>query len=85
MKSLQQIRQTLLQTDEEFRRLSDQHRDLDTRIGQLSHQLFQTSNDEVEKATLKKRKLRIKDRMQEIFRQRYDPNYLTALEPTLRG
>ena len=85
MTSLQLMRRTLLQTDEEFRRLSEQHRDLDTRIGELSHQLFQTSSDEVEKATLKKRKLRIKDRMEEILRQRYDPNCLTALEPTLRG
>ncbi len=85
MTNLERMRKTLLQTDGEFRRLSEEHRDLDTLIGELSHRLFQTSNDEIEKATLKKRKLQIKDRMEVILRQRCDPSYLANLEPTLRG
>ena len=85
MTSLERMRKTLLQTDGEFRRLSEEHRDLDTLIGEFSRRLFQTGNDEIEKATLKKRKLQIKDRMEVILRQRCDPGYLANLELTLRG
>ena len=85
MTSLERMRKTLLKTDEEFRRLSEEHRDLDTLIGKLSSRLFQTSSDQVKKATLKKRKLQIKDRMEVILRQRCDPGYLANLELTLRG
>ena len=67
MTSLERMRKTLLQTDGEFRRLSEEHRDLDTLIGEFSRRLFQTGNDEIEKATLKKRKLQIKDRMEVIL------------------
>ncbi len=85
MTGLQQLRENLLQTDEEFRRLATQHRDLETRLGELSSQLYRTGQEELEKATLKKRKLQLKDRMEEILRQRRDPPGVTALPPPVRG
>ena len=85
MTGSQQLRDNLLQTDEEFRRLASQHRDLEARLGELSGQLYRTGQEEFEKATLKKRKLQLKDRMEEILRQRRDPPGVTALPPAVRG
>lgn len=84
MASSQQLRETLLQTDEEFRRLSEQHRDLEARLNELSRQLYQNGTEELEEATLKKRKLQLKDRMEEILRERRNPD-LTRLEPSVGG
>ena len=85
MTGSQQLRENLLQTDEEFRRLTAQHRDLEARVDELSRQLYRTGPEEVEKATLKKRKLQVKDRMEEILRQRGDPPGVTALPPPVRS
>ena len=49
MTSSQQLRENLLQTDEEFRQLAEQHHELDTRISELSRQLYRTGNEELEK------------------------------------
>ena len=78
MASSQQLRETLLKTDEEFRRLSEQHRDLETRLSELSRQLYRNGREELEKATLKKRKLQLKDRMEEILREHRSPNLPTV-------
>ncbi len=85
MTGSQQLRENLLQTDEEFRRLAAQHRDLEARLGELSRQLYRTGQEELEKATLKKRKLQLKDRMEEILRQRRNPPGVTALPSSVRG
>ena len=84
MASSQQLRETLLQTDEEFRRLSEQHRELETRLAELSRQLYRNGPEELEKATLKKRKLQLKDRMEEILRARRSPD-LPTFEPSVGG
>ena len=84
MTSSQQLREILLRTDEEFRRLVEQHHDLDTRLSKLSHQLFRTGQEELEKSTLKKRKLQLKDRMANMLRQRSGPSSVTLL-PQPRG
>jgi uncharacterized protein YdcH (DUF465 family) len=88
MTSSQQLRENLLQTDEEFRQLAQQHRELDNRLSALSRQLYRTSNEELEKATLKKRKLRLKDQMEDIVRRRSEPSSRIAppsLQPHPRG
>lgn len=85
MTGSQRLRENLLQTDEEFRRLAAQHRDLDARLDELSRQLYRTGQEEMEKATLKKRKLQLKDRMEEILRRRAEDPGVTALPPPVRG
>ena len=85
MTGLQQLRETLLQTDEEFRRLAAQHRELDSWLGELSRQLYRTNQEEREKAVLKKRKLQLKDRMEEILRRRSAHAAVPALESSVRG
>ena len=83
MTNSQQLRENLLQTDKEFRRLAEQHRNLETRLSELSHQLYRTGQEELEKSTLKKRKLRLKDLMEDMVRQLRDPSRgsAVALQP----
>ena len=84
MTPFEHLRETLLQTDDEFRHLADQHRDLESRIGELSQQLYRSAQDEREKVVLKKRKLKLKDRMEAILRSRSDTAE-PALETAVRG
>ena len=87
MTSSQQLRENLLQTDEEFRQLAEQHHELDTRISELSRQLYRTGNEELEKATLKKRKLRLKDHIEDSVRRSSEPARVgsATLQPNARG
>ena len=64
----QQLRDRLLRTYEEFRQLITKHQELDTRLYQLSHQSYLSGPEEVEQVTLKKRKLQVKDQMEDILR-----------------
>ena len=63
-----QLREHLLYSDNDFRQLAEQHEELETRLTELSRQLYRSSSEEGERSTLKKRKLQLKDRMEEIIR-----------------
>ena len=70
---LQQLKDHLLQTDLGFRQLVEQHHELDTRLHQLAHQHYLSAPEQVEEVTLKKRKLQLKDRIQDILRRNANP------------
>ena len=59
----EELRDLLLQTDEEFRQLATKHQELDVRLHELSEA------EQLEETTLKKRKLQLKDRMEDILRR----------------
>jgi uncharacterized protein YdcH (DUF465 family) len=63
------LRRQLLQTDEEFRALSERHHELDVRLHQLAERSHLDDHEQVEESTLKKRKLQLKDRMEDILRR----------------
>ena len=63
------MRKNLLENSQDFRQLADQHKELDNRINELSGQLYRSDREVVEEATLKKRKLQLKDQMETILRQ----------------
>jgi uncharacterized protein YdcH (DUF465 family) len=65
----QDLRAVLLQTDEEFHQLATQHHELDDRLQQLTAKPYLSEPEQVEEVTLKKRKLQIKDRMEDILRR----------------
>ena len=69
MRSSDPLRESLLEQDEEFRQLSVQHEELDNRIDELSRQPYRTNTEELEEATLKKRKLQLKDQMEMMIRR----------------
>ena len=66
----QDLKELLLQTDEEFHELAAQHHQLDDRLHELTAKSYLSEPEQVEEVTLKKRKLQIKDRMEDIMRRR---------------
>ena len=59
----------LQQTDEEFRRLAVQHHQLDDRLHELAAKPYLSEPEHVEEVTLKKKKLQLKDRMEDLMRR----------------
>ena len=66
----QHAREALLEEDDEYRDLAEQHRALESRLAELLGHPYRSGDDLMEEATLKKKKLHIKDRMEHIL-QRY--------------
>jgi len=69
MSTSQELREQLLQTDEEFRALSAKHHELDDRLHELESKSYLPDAEQLEETTLKKRKLQLKDRMEDILRR----------------
>lgn len=65
-----ELRELLLQSDQEFRDLTLRHHELDDRLHELSARHFLSDTEQLEEVQLKKRKLQLKDRMEDILRQR---------------
>jgi uncharacterized protein YdcH (DUF465 family) len=66
---LQALREQLLQTDEEFNQLAAKHHELEGRLHELIAKPYLSAPEQLEEITLKKRKLQIKDRMEDILRR----------------
>ena len=62
------LRDDLLKQNEEYRRLDAQHHEYESRLNLLLHKAVLSDEEQVEEVTLKKRKLQVKDRMQQIVR-----------------
>ena len=65
----EELKRKLLQTDEEFRQLATTHHDLDERLHGYAERHYLTEPEQVEEVTLKKRKLHLKDQMEDILRR----------------
>jgi uncharacterized protein len=78
--NVQELKELLLKTDEEFRQLATQHHELDDRLHELSSKPYLSEPEQVEEVTLKKRKLHLKDRMEDILRRHRSepPNPFTS-------
>jgi hypothetical protein len=63
------LRDDLLNGNEEYRRLEQQHHAYESRLNLLLEKAVLNDDEQVEEVTLKKKKLQLKDRMQEIARQ----------------
>ena len=70
---LQELKDQLLRTDETFRQMVTEHHDLDERIRHLSNQTFLSAPEQIEEVSLKKRKLRLKDQIEEALRRHRGP------------
>jgi uncharacterized protein YdcH (DUF465 family) len=66
----QDLKELLLQADEEFHSLAAKHHELEHRLDELSTKQYLSQPEQLEEATLKKRKLQLKDRMEDILRRR---------------
>ena len=65
----QEVKNLLLQSDDNYRQLANRHHELDTRLQELSEKHYLSTNEQFEEITLKKRKLALKDQMELIARQ----------------
>jgi uncharacterized protein YdcH (DUF465 family) len=66
---LQALKELLLQTDEEFHELAVKHHELEDRLHELASKSYVSEPEQLEAVTLKKRKLQLKDRMEDILRR----------------
>ena len=61
------IRQSLLANDVEFRNLAEEHSRCESQLEQILKSTYLNSEDLIQEAELKKLKLRLKDRMELIL------------------
>lgn len=69
----QDIQNLLVNSHDGFRQLVQQHHELDHRLHELTDRHFLSSTEQHEEAVLKKRKLALKDQMEQLTRA-----YLTS-------
>lgn len=60
--------QPLLESNDEYRQLATKHHELEDRLHELTSKHYLSDNEHIEEVTLKKRKLHLKDRMEELVR-----------------
>jgi uncharacterized protein YdcH (DUF465 family) len=65
----QDLKSHLLKTDEEFHNLAAKHQELEGRLHELTAKHYLSEPEQLEEVTLKKRKLQLKDRMEDILRR----------------
>ena len=72
----QEVKTLLLRDHEQYRQLSERHHQLDHRLHELTERAYLSASEQLEEVNLKKRKLALKDQMEEIAR-----GYSTAAGP----
>ena len=64
----QALKDELLQTDDEYRRLFEEHQDYERRLATINQKSLLSQEDEVEEKKIKLHKLMLKDHMEDILR-----------------
>ena len=59
----------LARGDDEYRQLEAQHHEYESRLGELADKAVLNDDEQVEETMLKKKKLQLKDRMEQIARR----------------
>jgi uncharacterized protein YdcH (DUF465 family) len=60
---------SILRTEnDEFRKLEKEHKKLDTYLDEITRKKYLTSDEEIEKKKIQKKKLQFKDRMAQLIR-----------------
>ena len=65
----QNLKELLLQSDEEFHDLAAKHHALEDRLNELTSKHYLSEPEHIEEVNLKKQKLLLKDRMEDIMRR----------------
>ncbi len=69
-----EIIEILKKENEEFRRLSEEHRNLDILLSEMDNRRYLTPDEEIERKKIQKQKLLKKDRMAALVRE-YKKNH----------
>ncbi len=64
----EEMKKRLLESNDEFRQLATQHHTLDERIHDLAIRPYLSEPEQLEEVTLKKKKLQLKDQMENMLR-----------------
>lgn len=72
------LRQELIETNEEFRTLYEEHQASEKRLDLINQKSLPSQEDELEAKNLKRHKLFLKDRMEAIVRSRREQEQITA-------
>jgi uncharacterized protein YdcH (DUF465 family) len=78
MQKHDEVREELIQTDDEFRRLYQEHQQYERRLDELVRTHSTSSQDEIELKALKIQKLHLKDRMEAMIRSRLQEGRASA-------
>jgi uncharacterized protein YdcH (DUF465 family) len=65
----QDVKNLLLQRNDQYRQLATMHHELETRLHELTERHYLSTEEELEEHRLKKRKLALKDQMEAIARE----------------
>ena len=68
MSQYDDLKAELIQTDDDFRRLYEEHQEFERRLQELNHKTLLSQDDEVEEKKIKLHKLMLKDRMEQMLR-----------------
>lgn len=69
MSQYDDLKAELIETDEEFRRLYEEHKEYERRLQSLNQKSLLSQEDEAEEKKIKLHKLVLKDHMEQILRQ----------------
>jgi uncharacterized protein YdcH (DUF465 family) len=62
------LKAELIQTDDEFRHLHEEHQRCEQRLNEINHKTLLSEDDEVEEKKIKLHKLALKDKMEHRLR-----------------
>lgn len=65
----QEVKSHLLRENDQYRQLAERHHELDGRLHQLAERHYLSTAEQFEEVTLKKQKLALKDRMEQMARE----------------
>ena len=65
----QEIKNLLLKENDHYRHLVERHHQLDDRLHELTEKHYLSNSEQVEEVTIKKRKLALKDQMEQMARE----------------
>ena len=65
----QEVKNLLLKQNEHYRQLAERHHQLDDRLHELTDKHYLTASEQFEETTIKKRKLALKDQMEQMARE----------------
>jgi uncharacterized protein YdcH (DUF465 family) len=68
MPTSESLKEELIQTDDQFRRLYEEHKASERRLAEINQKTLLSQDDEIEEKKIKLHKLVLKDRMEEMLR-----------------
>jgi uncharacterized protein YdcH (DUF465 family) len=75
MSTAEDIRQSLLEADPEYRRLAEEHSRCEIQLEKIHDEPYISSEDLVQESVLKKLKLHLKDQMEMMVARRQDQRH----------